>query len=92
MQLNVAHVRERSTTGGWIDFAVFDAKSTAGTDSANDALLVQPTQAAREVGLKVDMAALAYRQGNRNRFYGSEDIVDYLVKRGVPRCTRKTRV
>ena len=26
MKINLAHIREHSTSGGWIDFAVFDAK------------------------------------------------------------------
>ena len=30
MKINLAHLRERSTDGGWIDFVVFDAKSTIG--------------------------------------------------------------
>lgn len=92
MEVNVAHVRERSSSGGWIDFAVFDAKSNAGTDSENEALLTQLSQAARSAGLKIDQAALAYRQGNRNRFFGSKHLVDYLVKSGVPRWTHKISV
>lgn len=28
MKIDLAHIRERSTTGGWIDFIVFGAKST----------------------------------------------------------------
>ncbi|MGP7732864.1 hypothetical protein [Oceanimonas smirnovii] len=84
MKVNMAHLRERSTTGGWINFAVFDAKSTAGS---NDALLAQLTQAARNTGMAIDQSALAFRVGNRVQFYGSRSLVDYLSKRGVPRWT-----
>ena len=89
MQINMAHLRERSTTGSWIDFAVFDAKSTSGTNSANQALLEQLTASARFAGLKIDQAALAYRQGSQMRFFGSKHLVDYLSRRGVPRWTHK---
>jgi hypothetical protein len=89
MQINMAHLRERSTSGGWIDFAVFDAKSTAGTNSGNQALLEQLTASARSAGLKVDQAALAYRQGRQVRFYGSKHLVDYLSRHGVPRWTHR---
>lgn len=42
MKINLAHLRERSTSGGWINFAVFDAKSSS-SDSGNGALLAQLT-------------------------------------------------
>ncbi|PKN62610.1 MAG: hypothetical protein CVU57_23465 [Deltaproteobacteria bacterium HGW-Deltaproteobacteria-15] len=87
MKINLAHLRERSTSGGYIDFAVFDAKSQAGTDSANGELLWQLTAAARKSGLKIDQSALAYSQNGRIRFYGDKDLVDYLSRRGVPRWT-----
>ncbi|MEB0091696.1 hypothetical protein RHM65_12505 [Pseudomonas sp. CCI4.2] len=86
MEINVAHIRERSTTGGWIDFAVFDAKSTNGND---DGLLAQLTQAARLAGLKVDQSALAFDSGGRTRFYGSKHLVDHLARIGLPHWTHK---
>lgn len=87
MKINLAHLRERSTSGGYIDFAVFDAKSPVGTDSANVELLWQLTAAARKAGLKVDQSALAYSQNGRIKFYGDTNLVDYLSRRGVPRWT-----
>ena len=54
MRINMAHLRERSTSGGWINFAVFDAKSTAGD---NAGLFHQLTMAARANGLRVDQSA-----------------------------------
>ena len=35
MQVEFAHLRERSTSGGWIDFAVFNAKSTSGNNGSH---------------------------------------------------------
>ena len=32
MRLNFAHIRERSTTGDYVDFAVFEANATSGRD------------------------------------------------------------
>ncbi|QTN44137.1 hypothetical protein H7683_14105 [Ectopseudomonas mendocina] len=84
MKINLAHLRERSTSGGWIDFVVFDAKSTTGD---NDGLLYQLTQAAAAAGLKVDQSALAYKVGNRIQFYGDKNLVSYLSKGWVPRWT-----
>lgn len=89
MQINMAHLRERSTSGGWIDFAVFDAKSVAGTDSANQALLEQLTASARSAGLKVDESALAFRRGSRLHFFGSKHLVNYLSRHGVQRWTHR---
>ena len=89
MKINFAHVRERSTSGGWINFAVFDAKSTSGSKSANAALLQQLTSKARSASLRVDQSALAYRQGARIQFFGSQNLVDYLSRSGVPQWTHK---
>ncbi|WP_019896682.1 hypothetical protein [Methylotenera mobilis] len=86
MKINLAHLRERSTSGGWINFAVFDAKSTSG-DSGNAALLAQLTARARVSGLKVDQSALAYSDNGRVRFYGIKTLVDYLARSGVPGWT-----
>lgn len=84
MKINMAHLRERSTTGGWINFAVFDAKSTTGD---NDGLLHQLTMAARAYGLQVDQSALAFQSGGRIQFYGDKNLVSYLSKGWIPRWT-----
>jgi len=89
MKIELAHLREKSTSGGWIDFAIFNAKSTTGSDSDNAALLSELTGKARASGLKIDQAALVYRQAGQNRFYGDKNLVNYLSKRGVPRWTHK---
>ena len=86
MKINLAHLRERSTSGGWINFAVFDAKPISG-DSGNATLLAQLTARARASGLKVDQSALAYSQNGRIRFYGTKTLVDYLSRSGIPGWT-----
>ncbi len=78
MQIDLAHLRERSTTGHPIDFAVFDAKSNSGSQTDNNRLLVQLTARARASGLKVDQAALAYNQNGRIRFFGDNNLVEYF--------------
>jgi len=89
MKINLAHIRERSTTGGWINFVVFEAKSTT---NSNNQLLVQLTSQARSNGLKVDKSALAFNQNGRLKFYGTNDLVDYLSKSGLPRWTHSIDV
>ena len=84
MKINMAHLRERSTGGGWINFAVFDARSTTGD---NDGLLYQLTQAARASGLRVDQSALAYKSGGRIQFYGDRNLVNFLSKNWIPKWT-----
>lgn len=89
MKIRVAHLRERATTGGWINFAVFDAKSTNGD---NDGLLYELTQSARAAGLQIDQSALAFKAGGRIQFYGDKNLVSYLSKVGVPRWTHQIDV
>jgi hypothetical protein len=89
MQIDLAHLRERSTSGHPIDFAVFAARSNSGSQTDNNRLLTQLTLKARALGLKIDQAALAYSENGRIQFYGSKHLVDYLAKRGVPRWTHK---
>ncbi|RQS57442.1 hypothetical protein DID96_36550 [Burkholderia sp. Bp8963] len=87
MRINFAHMRERAQNGGWIDFAVFDARSSSGSDSDNAILLSQLTARARAHSLKIDQSALAYSSGRRVMFYGSPSLVEFLSKSGVPRWT-----
>ncbi len=86
MRISLAHLRERSTSGGWINFAVFDAKSATGS---NAELLASLTMRARRSGLKVDQAALAYMEGGRVRYYGSKPLVEFLSRNGVPAWTHE---
>ena len=92
MTINMAHLRERSTSGGWIDFAVFDADSTNRNGSVRSELLSQLTRKARLSGLKVDKAALAFVENGKLTFYGADDLVDYLSNRSVPTWTHTINV
>ncbi|MCO5103591.1 MAG: hypothetical protein M9919_06235 [Burkholderiaceae bacterium] len=56
MRINYAHLRERSTSGGWIDFAVFEAHAANGTDSGNAQVLARLTAKARAAGQKIDQS------------------------------------
>lgn len=87
MKINLAHIRERSTNGGAIDFAVFDAHSTTNSDSANAEVLAQLTAKARRSGLKIDQSALAFNEGGRLKFYGTKNLVEYLSRSGLPQWT-----
>jgi len=87
MRINYAHMRERSTSGGWIDFAVFDARSSSGTDSANSEVLARLTTKARASGQKIDQSALAFQEAGRIKFFGDRKLVEYLSKVGLPSWT-----
>lgn len=92
MQINFAHRRERSTSGGDINFAVFEAKATSNTDHARAQALAQLTHRARASGLRVDQSALAYMDGGRLRFYGDKNLVQYLAGGWVPSWTHTLSV
>ncbi len=87
MRINFAHIRERSTSGGWINFAVFEANSNNGTDSGRADVLRDLTVRARANRLQIDKSALAYTQSGRIMFYGTPDLVEYLSNNGVPGWT-----
>ena len=86
MRINFAHLREPSTSGGQIDFAVFEARSSSGLDADNANLLARLTTQARAAGYNIDHSALAYEEQGRLRFYGDQNILDYLSN-WVPRWT-----
>jgi len=87
MRINFAHIRHPSTSGGSIDFAVFDAKANSNTTEAKQAVLFQLTQAARGAGHKIDQSAIAYSQGGQIQFFGDKNLVDFLSKNGLPQWT-----
>jgi len=83
MRINLAHMRERAASGGWISFAVFDARSSSGSRDDNARLLAQLTARARASNLRVEQSALAFNSGGRLQFFGSPPLVDYLSKNGI---------
>jgi hypothetical protein len=89
MKIPFAHVRERSTVGGWINFIVLDARSTSGNTGDNASLLAQLTIQAKALRLQVDQSALAFMSRGQLQFYGTKNLVDYLSKRGLPRSTHE---
>lgn len=87
VRINFAHLREQATSGGYIDFAVFDANASSGTDQARAEVLSSLTQRTRASGRKIDMAALIYEEHGSIRTYGDQAVVEYLSQRGVPHWT-----
>lgn len=92
MKFNFAHIRERSTSGGSIDFAVFEAHSTSGSSTDNAQVLADLTSRARSTGCKIDQSALAFNKNGRLTFYGTTNLVNYLSKMGLPRWTHSLNV
>lgn len=84
MKINFAHLRERAQSGGWVNFAVFEARSNSGTSSDNSALLANLTMRARASQLRVDQSALAFSANGRIQFFGSPPLVEYLSRNGLP--------
>lgn len=87
MRINLAHLRERAASGGWVNFAVFDARSSSGSRDDNARLLAQLTAQARASNLRVEQSALAFNSGGRLQFFGSPPLVDFLSKIGIPGWT-----
>lgn len=87
MRISFAHLRERATNGGYIDFAVFDANATTGSDHDRRKVLFSLTQQARAQGLKIDASALVFQENGQPKTYGDQAIVDYLSRCGVPPWT-----
>jgi hypothetical protein len=83
MKVNFAHIQERAQNGGWINFAVFDARASSGTRDDNARLLAQLTAKARNANLRIDQAALAFMSGGRLQFFGSPPLVDFLSRSGL---------
>lgn len=83
MRIEMAHLRDQG-----IDFAVFNAEATSRSNSDRQSLLGRLVAEARRSGLKVDKAALAFDEFGRTKFFGTPDLVNYLVSQGgVPRWT-----
>jgi hypothetical protein len=92
MRVNFAHISHPSTSGGRINFAVFESISNSGLRDDNSDVLDQLTYAARAQGLRVDQSALAFKQNGRLQFFGSLPLVELLSKNGLPRWTHYLNV
>jgi len=82
MRIQMAHLRDQG-----INFTIFAADAANHTDAGRQTLLAQLVAKARANSLRVDMAALAYDEAGRTRFFGTPDLVKYLATRGVPMWT-----
>lgn len=75
-----------------LHFAVFDARSSSGTTSANSVLLEQLIVRAQGNQLRIDQSALAFRANGRIQFFGSKHLVEFLSRNGLPRWTHTLTV
>ena len=82
--IQLAHVNIQG-----VNVAVFAANGRHNTDSSRAEALAELTARARASGLRVEKAALAYRQGSRTHYFGTPDLVRYLSKSGTPRWTHR---
>jgi hypothetical protein len=87
VRVNFAHVQHPAQSGGSINFVVFDARSTSGTQSGNSELLGQLTMRARANQLRVDQSALAFMEHGQLKFFGDKPLVSFLSQNGLPRWT-----
>ncbi len=71
------------------DFIVFDADHPSRLDSERAQLLTRLRTVATTCGFKTDLAALAFRENDQNRFYGSPELVEFLAKTGLPGWTHR---
>ncbi len=71
-----------------IDCLVVAADATSKTDSARNQLLAQLTRYARNAGLKVDKAALAFEEFGTIKYYGTRDLVEWLANNWLPSWNR----
>lgn len=92
MQINFAHLRARATSGGAINFAVFEARANSNTDTAKSSVLAGLTMKARNSGLRIDQSALAFTENGRIKYFGSKNLVDYLSRSWTPHWTHKLSV
>lgn len=72
--IRFAHLRTQN-----IDFVVFDADATTHSNQDRSRLLEQLTKSARASGLRVQKSALAFAENGELRFFGTSDLVEFLV-------------
>ncbi|QFP75787.1 hypothetical protein [Deinococcus sp. AJ005] len=87
MQINIAHINIQGQS-----CLICDAESPNHNDNARSVLLAQLVAAARAKNLRVDKSALAFTEHGRLKFYGSTDLVGFLVNNGLPRWTHALTV
>ena len=86
-RIDFSHLKELSTNGQYVSFAIFQAKPTQNSERAREELLAQLILDARGLGLRVESAAIVYDENGQIKTWGHEFALDYLSKRGIPRAT-----
>ncbi|MDC1436225.1 hypothetical protein N8303_03110 [Gammaproteobacteria bacterium] len=89
MKINMAHLRQETSNGDFMDFAIFDARSESGSEADNLTLLNELSENARKNNFKVDQAVLVFKIDDEIRFYGSTELAKYLSKVGFPKWTHQ---
>jgi len=89
MKINMAHFRQETSNGDFMDFAIFDARSESGSEADNLTLLNELSENARKNNFKVDQAVLVFKIDDEIRFYGSTELAKYLSKVGFPKWTHQ---
>jgi hypothetical protein len=89
MKINMAHLRQETSNGDFMDFAIFDARSESGIEADNLTLLNELSENARKNNFKVDQAVLVFKIDDEIRFYGSTVLAKYLSKVGFPKWTHQ---
>ena len=83
MQIEMAHVQIQG-----INVAVFDADAQTHNDHDRADLLADLTVRAQRNNLRVEKSVLVYREFGQIRFFGTPDLVQFLVgQHVVPRMT-----
>jgi alanine-alpha-ketoisovalerate/valine-pyruvate aminotransferase len=83
MQIRAAHLRHQG-----IDFAVFGADALTHFNGDRADLLNRLVANARaDLGWRIEEAALAFMEGGQVRFYGTPDLVKFLLSSGLPAWT-----
>lgn len=78
--IKFAHLKDRSTSGVWINYVVFNARPKAGTRRENQNLLASLTEKAKASGLRVDQSALCFKEHGRIKFFGDQSLVRFLSR------------
>ncbi len=87
MTIRMAHLREQG-----IDFAVFEADAPSHTDADRKRALAQLMAAAREQGLNVEKAALAFTEYGSTTYFGTPDLVRFLSTNWIPSWTHQLSI
>lgn len=92
MKVPVAHFWLPGDRGQKIQCAVFGFSPHDKSNSGLSKALNQLTRAAMQEGLAIHKSALVYEQHNEERYFGTQDLVEYLANNGVPPWTNNLEI